>query len=402
MAGFVGFPPSGLPFFWTQPAGQIGDTSQPLSADVLYSDDDVISASTAIAGAATLVPTLIATDDIFSVPLVAPGAVVLAPALYQDDDVTYSSSVAFAFVLASASYTDSDSFSIPALSASTQLLPALVGDAEVFPAPVAASLVTLQPQIFTDADSFYVPIETSVLVESSGFADVDVVQTSTITVGAATLAPALVTSGDAISAPILASVLQPIAVVDSDTFFVPIIRLLTQFLAPSAVVSDDLFLAPGIGAGGQLLPISVYNDADVFLIPTVQPGSVSVTAPAIIDSDNIYAPASSSQIGMQPGLVVAADQIAGPVASQGIFIEAFPYQDLDAVLSPTIGFGTSLVNLKPVLVYAFDAFPHDRIVGGAQPLPKPPMSGSMTDPAYMFGSLKDNKLKSSMTGKKAA
>jgi hypothetical protein len=87
--------------------------------------------------------------------------------------------------------------------------------------------------------------------------------------------------------------------------------------------------------------------------------------------------------------VADIDLLPSPILVPGAAnIHAPLHQDVDDILAPR-NVGQTAAMLRPPLVYAFDQFPHNKVIGGLQSVPKPPMSGSVPDPADMFGTVSD-------------
>ena len=68
----------------------------------------------------------------------------------------------------------------------------------------------------------------------------------------------------------------------------------------------------------------------------------------------------------------------------------------DVISEPVNASFATTTTVEPACVHIFDQFPHYGIVGGAPPVPKPPLRGAVSSPAHMIGSVASLRLSGSI------
>ena len=281
---------------------QVGAGPQQLTASQL-NNTSLFYSPTLAPGAVTVAPSLYSNTAIFYSPLLSPGAVSLATALYSNAPTFYVPVLQSTVGLLPGLHSNSQSFYPPTLSTSKTLTPSLYSNGQTFYIPTVSidgGPQQLTASLLDNASIFYSPLLApgAVAVTSSLYSNAQAFYILTLTTSK-TLTPALFANSNTIYDPVVSldsapQVVAPSLFANTQSYFTQTVSPGAVSLFPILLTNSSTFYAATVANGGSFT--GSLSDEDIARI-----------AAAVLQA------IASLQAGPIPVVVANRDQIAADV-----------------------------------------------------------------------------------------
>ena len=279
-------------------------TSNALTASIYTSDQTFYTPTVNLAGGPQqLTASRLDNADVFYSPLLSPGAVSLAPALYSNAPTFYVPVLQSTVGLLPGLHSNSQSFYPPTLSTSKTLTPSLYSNGQTFYIPTVSidgGPQQLTASLLDNASIFYSPLLApgAVNVAPSLYSNAQAFYILTLTTSK-TLTPALFANSNTIYDPVVSldsapQVVAPSLFANTQSYFTQTVSPGAVSLFPILLTNSSTFYAATVANGGSFT--GSLSDEDIARI-----------AAAVLQA------IASLQAGPIPVVVANRDQIAADV-----------------------------------------------------------------------------------------